>query len=790
MSLLHRENGMIYKKLSSLRFASLLFLFILKCSLVLAWTIETQGKTAFYNISADSSGQHLTAFVMRGGGWESLNGGLTWEPMNHRFDDHSNFTGDRQVLNSGSTDTMIFHLASTTFDHYYTYDSGENWHLMPRPRPDQTNGDDYIIIDRNDSQTWYLLCRNQMSKTTNCGLSWSTWQYDDRLFQKFGFKRDIFNDSTFYFNTFYIRDIGQQLHLGGLIRSDDYCETWNHSNPMINLFDDFGGVTNALVLSALQMSNGEYIASIHCFESPGDWSRGTFVIVDSSGNPQGRFGFELPFMFYAEDIIEDVEIPGRLYAIGLPYYHLYSSDDYGRNWEICGGEGMPSGWQSIYGIFQNELSGDLYAAMEMEGLFKSEDNGGSWEKIPDPPVGCSGAVTTFQNSVFLKDSDGVNIWAQNPEVGIWSEVNLPLSEDSLLTTSRIYYQNGDTLVTKFNYFDMYGNGSARFVFSHSYDNGENWVEVNSMTTDLNHTTLSLYQSDTLYRIAMNNFSGDTLSYSEDLGFSWVNVPLIPNEMTIRTKLQRDDGIYLTYQNEIRYYDITDDTLVSLNYNGESLQNNVSMRMWNDTLYVFPIGGDLYVYDGEVWETRSNISVGSRDSGLEIIPNDPPLFVIQTPSQLGLYTSRDYGESWEFLEIDHELEQQNTLIAQIHYDRFRHRVWLCTGLGMIWIDADELIASVSTGEPPELHPAEVEVISTYPNPFNASTRITYNVTKPGDIKLRLYDITGRLVKECLKEYRTAGKHEYHLDASSLASGTYFMRLDMNCQAYVEKITLVK
>ncbi len=79
---------------------------------------------------------------------------------------------------------------------------------------------------------------------------------------------------------------------------------------------------------------------------------------------------------------------------------------------------------------------------------------------------------------------------------------------------------------------------------------------------------------------------------------------------------------------------------------------------------------------------------------------------------------------------------------------------------------------------------------YPNPFNASTRLTYNIPTPGLVTLKLFDIAGRQVRVLEDDYRTVGRYEYALDAGDLAAGVYVVRLEGGMKVVSGKIVLMK
>ena len=79
---------------------------------------------------------------------------------------------------------------------------------------------------------------------------------------------------------------------------------------------------------------------------------------------------------------------------------------------------------------------------------------------------------------------------------------------------------------------------------------------------------------------------------------------------------------------------------------------------------------------------------------------------------------------------------------------------------------------------------------YPNPFNPRTVIKYALPQPVGVKLVVYDLLGREVMVLLDEPMEAGYHEYTFDASRLASGVYFYRLEAGDFAQVHKMILAK
>ena len=91
------------------------------------------------------------------------------------------------------------------------------------------------------------------------------------------------------------------------------------------------------------------------------------------------------------------------------------------------------------------------------------------------------------------------------------------------------------------------------------------------------------------------------------------------------------------------------------------------------------------------------------------------------------------------------------------------------------------------------PATVNLLAPYPNPFNPSTTIEYNVPSGGmNINLSIYDIRGRLVAELVDGYHEERIEPYKVtwNGDYLSSGIYFVRLKSDLNTQVQKITLIK
>jgi hypothetical protein len=86
--------------------------------------------------------------------------------------------------------------------------------------------------------------------------------------------------------------------------------------------------------------------------------------------------------------------------------------------------------------------------------------------------------------------------------------------------------------------------------------------------------------------------------------------------------------------------------------------------------------------------------------------------------------------------------------------------------------------------------EYKLYSNYPNPFNPTTTIQFDLKEASIVTLRVYNNLGELVAELENRKLSAGRYSRIFDASNLTSGIYFYKLKANNFVKVKKMTLLK
>ena len=88
------------------------------------------------------------------------------------------------------------------------------------------------------------------------------------------------------------------------------------------------------------------------------------------------------------------------------------------------------------------------------------------------------------------------------------------------------------------------------------------------------------------------------------------------------------------------------------------------------------------------------------------------------------------------------------------------------------------------------PEEFRLVGNYPNPFNPTTNIVYELADPVDVQLEIINILGQTVYTREVGEQSRGRHEITFDASNLSSGIYLVRMQMGATVQTHKMTLVK
>ncbi|RPI16205.1 MAG: T9SS C-terminal target domain-containing protein [Ignavibacteriae bacterium] len=98
--------------------------------------------------------------------------------------------------------------------------------------------------------------------------------------------------------------------------------------------------------------------------------------------------------------------------------------------------------------------------------------------------------------------------------------------------------------------------------------------------------------------------------------------------------------------------------------------------------------------------------------------------------------------------------------------------------------------LSVSNETSIFPKSFKLKQNYPNPFNPVTTISLDIPKSSDVKIVIYDITGKVITELVNEHMSPGTYTKQWDASNYSSGVYFYQLITHDFIESKKMVLIK
>jgi glucose/arabinose dehydrogenase len=173
-----------------------------------------------------------------------------------------------------------------------------------------------------------------------------------------------------------------------------------------------------------------------------------------------------------------------------------------------------------------------------------------------------------------------------------------------------------------------------------------------------------------------------------------------------------------------------------------------------------------------------------------------------PELRGAYIYGDYcsGRIWMLrynngiVSSDSLLTQKSILLSSFGTDQFNELYIVATSsTAKIWRfnKSPNALGITEGGSIPLKYTLE----QNYPNPFNPGTIIRYSVPEQGDVKLEVYDITGKLIKTLVNTFRMSGSYETVWNGrddrgANVPSGVYIYKLQTDKFSESKKMLLIK
>jgi hypothetical protein len=88
------------------------------------------------------------------------------------------------------------------------------------------------------------------------------------------------------------------------------------------------------------------------------------------------------------------------------------------------------------------------------------------------------------------------------------------------------------------------------------------------------------------------------------------------------------------------------------------------------------------------------------------------------------------------------------------------------------------------------PANYNLYQNFPNPFNPSTNIKFELARSGNVKVSVYDIQGKIVNVLAEGKFEAGSHIIEFKGENLTSGVYFYKMETEGYVMTRKMMMIK
>lgn len=432
---------------------------------------------------------------------------------------------------------------------------------------------------------------------------------------------------------------------------------------------------------------------------------------------------------------------------------LFSNPAFSQQWQYLG-----LGTENITAIAvdwscANTLyagSGSDFSAGTVGGIFKSTDGGMTWDtlgrgvtvrEIIIHPTNPNIIYATLGLNVLtvpgvIKSTDGGASWAR-ADSGIrmsWEEGPGPIAIDP---------KHPDTL-----YCGTGGPFGGRFY--KSTNGGMNWYSFGD-TTALRDgvTALAIDHENTNVVYAGTAYSGSLLK-STDGGMNWTSTGLRAG-IIYTIELGKKRGTIYVGSSWSDVYPVGLFKTTDLGFTWESLPDGL------------PDSANVYVIEASSDSTSEKLFTAAnwRDSG-------------------GVYQSVA-GNKWKRIGISGERIGTLKLVGQRLYAGYKG------------ICAMDVPVSVRGKQPPTR--MKFNLYNNFPNPFNPSTNITYEIEERTRMFLEILDIQGRQIKILVGKEQSPGKYSVSWNGRNdkgepVASGVYFYVLRTERQVVAKKMIYLK
>jgi len=324
--------------------------------------------------------------------------------------------------------------------------------------------------------------------------------------------------------------------------------------------------------------------------------------------------------------------------------------------------------------------------------------------------------------------------------------------------------------------------------------GENWFYI---TQDIWPNDMHVLNNDTIYLVSEYDYWGGVFRTTNG-GQTWQT---IFNAGTINNP----DKIYM-YNKDIGFICRTGTSFFKTTNGGINWIQITGYGTFSDICFVDSLTGwkcqgiiQKTTDGGYTWTTQQLPQGGIISTismiNLHCVNRDTIWGVggqvyIPTPNKRGIiYKTTNGGINWGYQLPDTHLVNiwQYTYINFV--DNLKGWSYLKNGVRTVTGGMDTTIYT-SVNNNISISNQNYELFQNYPNPFNSITNIKFKMLNSGFAEIKVYDITGKLIRVLTRKKYEPGEHTVRFDAAGFPSGVYFYRLTAGEYNAVKKMVLIR
>lgn len=218
-----------------------------------------------------------------------------------------------------------------------------------------------------------------------------------------------------------------------------------------------------------------------------------------------------------------------------------------------------------------------------------------------------------------------------------------------------------------------------------------------------------------------------------------------------------------------------------------LTNGIGYWLKFDRAQIAKVIGDTILIDSiavvEGWNLIGSVTIPIH---VATVLSDPPSM---TTSQFFDYTGR--YETANYIRPGRgywvKASQAGTLILSAGSQATAQTIRIIRTTELPPPPPDEIFDNV---EPRALLPGQFQLQQNFPNPFNPSTVIQYQLPIAAHVRLSIHNTLGSTVMTLVDEQQSAGSHSVTFDAADLPSGVYLYRLNAGSYTETKKLVVVR